>query len=187
MTRCSSPHARNESSSVLSVQISRPIVNEPLPTLEPVRPNVGGIDVLDRLGRRRFDEFTWDTPRSIETYVRMVELSPDLRCYLIHMKRTSLVLDEELLEEAVRVFGVKTYSATVNLALKEALCVRLDSRPCGLRRQSRMAWRSVRDAQGFQPVAWTAAADDPRRHVCVDQGIESTVLALEGIDGPVVS
>ena len=40
------------------------------------------------------------------------------------MKRTSLVLDEELLEEAVRVFGVKTYSATVNLALKEALRVR---------------------------------------------------------------
>lgn len=40
------------------------------------------------------------------------------------MKRTSLVLDEELLEEAVRVFGVKTYSATVNLALKEALRMR---------------------------------------------------------------
>jgi Arc/MetJ family transcription regulator len=34
------------------------------------------------------------------------------------------VLDEELLEEAVRVFGVKTYSATVNLALKEALRMR---------------------------------------------------------------
>ena len=40
------------------------------------------------------------------------------------MKRTSLVHDEELLEEAVRVFGVKTYSATVNLALKEALRMR---------------------------------------------------------------
>ena len=37
------------------------------------------------------------------------------------MKRTNLVLDEELLEEAVRVLGVKTYSATVNLALKEVL------------------------------------------------------------------
>ncbi|MDE0629163.1 MAG: type II toxin-antitoxin system VapB family antitoxin [Bryobacterales bacterium] len=35
------------------------------------------------------------------------------------MKRTSLVLDEEILEEAVRVLGVRTYSATVNLALKE--------------------------------------------------------------------
>ena len=37
------------------------------------------------------------------------------------MKRTNLVLDEQLLEEAVRVLGTKTYSATVNLALKEAL------------------------------------------------------------------
>lgn len=40
------------------------------------------------------------------------------------MKRTNLVLDEDLLEEAVRVLGVKTYSATVNLALKEALRMR---------------------------------------------------------------
>lgn len=45
-------------------------------------------------------------------------------CYVIHMKRTSLVLDEELLNEAVRVLGVKTYSATVNLALKEAIRMR---------------------------------------------------------------
>ena len=37
------------------------------------------------------------------------------------MKRTNLVLDEEVLQEAVRVLGTKTYSATVNLALKEAL------------------------------------------------------------------
>lgn len=37
------------------------------------------------------------------------------------MRRTTLVLDERLLEEAVRVLGVKTYSATVNLALKGAL------------------------------------------------------------------
>ncbi len=44
--------------------------------------------------------------------------------YRIHMKRTNLVLDEDLLEEAVRVLGVKTYSATVNLALKEALRMR---------------------------------------------------------------
>ncbi|MDE0126143.1 MAG: type II toxin-antitoxin system VapB family antitoxin [Bryobacterales bacterium] len=40
------------------------------------------------------------------------------------MKRTSLVLDEEILEEAVRVLGVRTYSATVNLALKEVLRMR---------------------------------------------------------------
>jgi len=35
------------------------------------------------------------------------------------MKRTNLVLDEELLKEATRVLGQKTYSATVNTALKE--------------------------------------------------------------------
>ena len=40
------------------------------------------------------------------------------------MKRTNLVLDEALLEEAVRVLGARTYSATVNLALKEALRMR---------------------------------------------------------------
>ena len=44
--------------------------------------------------------------------------------YNIHMKRTSLVLDEDLLEEALRVLGTKTYSETVNLALKEALRMR---------------------------------------------------------------
>jgi len=42
----------------------------------------------------------------------------------MHMKRTNLVLDPHLLEEAVRVFGAKTYSAAVNAALKEALRVR---------------------------------------------------------------
>jgi Arc/MetJ family transcription regulator len=35
------------------------------------------------------------------------------------MKRTNLVLDEDLLKEATRVLGQKTYSATVNAALKE--------------------------------------------------------------------
>lgn len=37
------------------------------------------------------------------------------------MKRTNLVLDGELLEEATRVLGVKTYSAAVNVALREVL------------------------------------------------------------------
>ncbi len=37
------------------------------------------------------------------------------------MKRTNLVLDEELLKEATRLLGVKTYSAAVNEALKEAI------------------------------------------------------------------
>jgi len=35
------------------------------------------------------------------------------------MKRTNLVLDEELLREAVRVAGAKTYSGAVNLALRD--------------------------------------------------------------------
>lgn len=39
------------------------------------------------------------------------------------MKRTNLVLDEHILEEATRELGLKTYSATVNYALKEALRV----------------------------------------------------------------
>jgi Arc/MetJ family transcription regulator len=38
---------------------------------------------------------------------------------LIHMKRTNLVLIEELLEEATRLSGEKTYSGTVNRALKD--------------------------------------------------------------------
>lgn len=37
------------------------------------------------------------------------------------MKRTNLVLDGELMEEAVKVLGVKTYSAAVNLALTETI------------------------------------------------------------------
>jgi Arc/MetJ family transcription regulator len=44
--------------------------------------------------------------------------------YTMHMKRTNLVLDPHLLEEAIRVFGAKTYSAAVNAALKEVLRVR---------------------------------------------------------------
>jgi hypothetical protein len=40
------------------------------------------------------------------------------------MRRTNLVLDERLFEEAKRTLGAKTYSATVNLALAEALRVK---------------------------------------------------------------
>lgn len=39
--------------------------------------------------------------------------------YTMRMKRTNLVLDEKLLEEATRLSGDKTYSATVQRALKE--------------------------------------------------------------------
>jgi len=37
------------------------------------------------------------------------------------MKRTNLVLDEDLLKEATREMGLKTYSATVNALLKETV------------------------------------------------------------------
>jgi Arc/MetJ family transcription regulator len=37
----------------------------------------------------------------------------------IHMKRTNLVLDEALLEEATRLSGERTYSRTVERALRE--------------------------------------------------------------------
>jgi Arc/MetJ family transcription regulator len=40
------------------------------------------------------------------------------------MKRTNLVLDEHLLEEATRVLAARTYSATVNTALAEVIRVR---------------------------------------------------------------
>lgn len=40
------------------------------------------------------------------------------------MKRTNLVLDAELLEEATRALGAKTYSAAVNTALAEVVRVR---------------------------------------------------------------
>jgi Arc/MetJ family transcription regulator len=45
-------------------------------------------------------------------------------CYNKHMKRTNLVLNADLLDEAIRVLGVKTYSAAVNLALEETLRVK---------------------------------------------------------------
>jgi Arc/MetJ family transcription regulator len=44
--------------------------------------------------------------------------------YTMRMKRTNLVLDPELLDQATRLLGVKTYSAAVNLALAEVLRVR---------------------------------------------------------------
>jgi Arc/MetJ family transcription regulator len=42
-----------------------------------------------------------------------------LRSRLIHMKRTNLVLDEDLLEEATRLSGQRTYSRTVEIALED--------------------------------------------------------------------
>jgi Arc/MetJ family transcription regulator len=37
----------------------------------------------------------------------------------MHMKRTNLVLDEQILEEARKESGLKTYSEVVNHALRE--------------------------------------------------------------------
>jgi Bacterial antitoxin of type II TA system, VapB len=37
------------------------------------------------------------------------------------MRRTNLVLDEHVLQEATRVLGAKTYSAAVNTALAEVI------------------------------------------------------------------
>lgn len=42
-----------------------------------------------------------------------------MRAYTVRMKRTNLVLDEALLEEAVRLSGERTYSAAVNRALAD--------------------------------------------------------------------
>ena len=39
--------------------------------------------------------------------------------YVKHMERTNLVLDEDLLEETLRVSGAKTYSRAVELALQD--------------------------------------------------------------------
>lgn len=38
---------------------------------------------------------------------------------MMHMKRTNLVLDEKLLEEATRLAGERTYSRTVERALED--------------------------------------------------------------------
>jgi Arc/MetJ family transcription regulator len=40
------------------------------------------------------------------------------------MKRTNLVLDEQLLSEATKVLAVRTYSAAVNIALEEVIRMR---------------------------------------------------------------
>jgi Arc/MetJ family transcription regulator len=44
---------------------------------------------------------------------------PTAAMYPIHMKRTNLVLDEKLLEEATRLSGERTYSRTVERALAD--------------------------------------------------------------------
>ena len=43
------------------------------------------------------------------------------RAHIVCMKRTNVVLDEKLLEDARRVTGEKTYSATITKALEKVL------------------------------------------------------------------
>jgi Arc/MetJ family transcription regulator len=40
------------------------------------------------------------------------------------MKRTNLVLNEQLLKEATRILGAKTFSAAVNKAMEEVIRIR---------------------------------------------------------------
>lgn len=44
---------------------------------------------------------------------------PVVLLHYVHMKRTNLVLDSDLLEEATRISGEKTYSAAVMRALED--------------------------------------------------------------------
>lgn len=41
--------------------------------------------------------------------------------HIIHMKRTTMVLDEKLLDQAVRLLGTRTRTAAVEQALREAV------------------------------------------------------------------
>ena len=52
-----------------------------------------------------------------------------MRQHLIHMKRTNLVLDERLLEEAVKLSGERTYSAAVARALERQMSITWDAKP----------------------------------------------------------
>ena len=49
---------------------------------------------------------------------QQLELDPAM-AHTIHMKRTNLVLQEDLLHEAVRLSGERTYSRTVERALQD--------------------------------------------------------------------
>jgi Arc/MetJ family transcription regulator len=64
------------------------------------------------------------------------------------MKRTNLVLKEDLLEEAVRLSGEKTYSGAVNLAL-ESLVRQMKARSAYLALRGAGAWEgNLADMRG---------------------------------------
>ena len=72
-------------------------------------------------GARGRDPAPGNTSRreTAETQARQTVRSMNIRVSMIHMKRTNLVLDGALLEEATRLSGERTYSKTVERALRE--------------------------------------------------------------------
>jgi Arc/MetJ family transcription regulator len=75
------------------------------------------------------------------------------------MKRTNLVLNEELLEEATRLSGEKTYSRAVERALEEFVCRARARRILDLRGSG--AWEG--DLAGMRRDASSAPRRRPRR------------------------
>ena len=83
----------------------------------------GDVEVETIMDRARFKRYARDCVKR-RTPERKCALQIALWMYTVRMKRTNLVLDPELLDRATRLLGVKTYSATVNLALAEVLRLR---------------------------------------------------------------
>ena len=73
--------------------------------------------------------------------------APGLPRHTIHTKRTNLVLDEKLLEQATRLSGSRTYSAAVQRALGELV--------------ARIKARRILDLQGTG--AWEGDLPEMRR------------------------
>lgn len=96
---------------------------------------------------------------------------------LLRIKRTNLVLDPELLDQATTVLGVKTYSATINLALAEVLrFARFRSYPSSLavgfgrevsRKCARTGWKGALTLN-----VQCEAADEVGRRVRLDRIVE---------------
>lgn len=83
------------------------------------------------------------------------------------MTRTNLVLDAELLNEARKVLGARTYSATVNEALAEVVRIaRLKTLPAffgsGIWEGDLSEMREDRPVEGAQGAAQAAASVKPR-------------------------
>lgn len=78
------------------------------------------------------------------------------------MKRTNLVLDAPLLENAMRELQTKTYSSTVNLALQEVLRMRKIQRLSGF--FGKGLWEGdLSEMREDQPARKRRPASSPRR------------------------